>query len=162
MGDHTRFRPRPHAERSIVSYAVTLPAPGCPFGTGPHGAMRAPKPANKAARAIRVTCPLGTDLRGRMPTAAGPMADVGIGRFLLAVFAPVPMDGFAGRIALARFLGGTGSICDERFVLAFDGEAMVGVQGTRATGYHGLPEVVAGAASRTLFPARGHPSRLRR
>lgn len=148
LGDQMRFRPLPHADRSIVSYAVTLPAMASPFGTIPHGAMLALKAAinaaMQAAREIRVTCPLGTDLRGRMPPAAGPMADVGIRRFPMAVFAPVPMAGFAGRIALARFLVGTGSIYYEPFVHAFDGVAMVGVQGTRATGYDGPPEVVAG------------------
>jgi hypothetical protein len=148
LGDQMRFRPLPHGARSIVSYAVTLPALTSPFGTIPHGAMLALKGAINAAMAgardIRVTCPLGTDLRGRMAPVAGQMADVGIRRFPMCVFAPVPMDGFSGRIALARFLVGTGSIYYDPFLHAFDGVAMVTVQGTRATGHDGPPDVVAG------------------
>ena len=148
LGDQMRFRPLPHAGRSIVSYAVTLPALASPFGTVPHAAMLALKSAINAAmagaREIRVTCPLGTDLRGRMAPAPGGMADVGILRFPMCVFAPVPMDGFTGRIALARFLVGTGSIYYEPFLHPFDGVVRVGIAGTRATGYDGPPDAVAG------------------
>jgi len=148
LGDQMRFRPLPHAEKSIVSYAVTLPSLAGPFGTIPHSAMQALKAAINAAMAraheIRVTCPLGTELRGRMAPPSGEMADVGIRRFPMCVFAPVPMDGFSGRIALARFLVGTGSIYYQPFLHAFDGVAMVRVEGTRATGYDGPPELVAG------------------
>jgi len=148
LGDQMRFRPLPHAARSIVSYAVTVPALASPFGTVPHAAMLALKGAINAAmaeaREIRVTCPLGTDLRGRMVPPPGEMADVGIRRFPMCVFAPVPMDGFSGRIALARFLVGTGSIYYDPFAHAFDGVAMVRIEGTRAAGYDGPPDVVAG------------------
>jgi len=147
LGDQMRFRPLPHAEKSIVNYAVTLPALASPFGTVPHGAMVALKAAINAAmaaaREIRVTCPLGTDLRGRMAPAPGDMADVGIRRFPMCVFAPVPMEGFSGRIALARFLVGTGSIYYDPFLHAFDGVAMVRIDGTRATGYDAPPDLVA-------------------
>jgi len=148
LGDQMRFRPLPHAERSIVSYAVTLPALAGRFGTVPHGAMLALKAAINAAMTgagdIRVTCPLGTDLRGRMVPIPGGMADVGIRRFPMCVFAPVPMDGFSGRIALARFLVGTGSIYYQPFLHEFDGVVMVRIAGTRAIGYDGPRDVVAG------------------
>jgi len=148
LGDQMRFRPLPHAERSIVSYAVTLPSLAGPFGTVPHGAMLALKAsvnaAMTAAREIRVTCPLGTDLRGRMFPTPVEMADVGIRRFPMCVFAPVPMDSFHGRIALARFLVGTGSIYYQPFLHEFAGVAMVHINGNRATNYDGPPDVVAG------------------
>lgn len=148
FGDQMRFRPLPHAGKSIVSYAVTLRSLAGPFGTVPHGAMLTLKSAINAAlqgaSEIRVTCPLGTDLRGRIAPGAAAMADVGIRRFPMAVFAPVPMDGFAGRIALARFLVGTGSIYYQPFLHAFDGVAVVHVQGTRVTGQDGPHDVVAG------------------
>lgn len=154
LGDQMRFRPLPHAARSVVSYATTCAALAGPFGTIPHAAMLALKAAiNTAmleAREIRVTCPLGSDLRGRITPAAGAapgseaLADVGILRFPMAVFAPVPMAGFSGRIALARFLVGTGSIYYEPFLHALDGVVMVTVNGTRATGHDGPPDAVAG------------------
>lgn len=148
QGDQMRFRPLPHAERSIVSYAVTRAAFAGPFGAVPHGAMAALKAAINAAmaaaREIRVTCPLGTDLRGRMAPGAGAMPDVGIRRFPMCVFAPVPMEGFAGRIALARFVVGTGSIYYQPFLHRFDGVAMARTEGTRILGYDGPAGLVAG------------------
>jgi hypothetical protein len=148
LGDQMRFRPLPYAERSIVNYAVTLPALAGPFGTIPHAAMLALKIAinasMQAAREIRVTCPLGTDLLGRMTGTVADLADVGIRRFPMCVFAPIPMQGFAGRIALARFLVGTGSIYYEPFVHAFDGVVMVRVKETRIIGYDGPPDAVDG------------------
>ncbi len=146
LGDQMRFRPLPHAERSIVSYAVTLEALNNPFGAVPHQAMQQLKAAinaaMQAASDIRMTCPLGTDLRGAI-TGTGPvLADVGIRRFPMAVFAPLPMAGFSGRVALARFLVGTGSIYYEPFLHRFDGVVMAGVEGTRITGYSGPPEAV--------------------
>lgn len=148
LGDQMRFRPLPHADKSIVSYAVTLESLAGPFGTVPHGAMLALKTAVNAAmagaREIRISCPLGTELRGRMLSSDAPLADVGIRRFPMCVFAPVPMDGFAGRVALARFLVGTGSIYYQPFLHEFDGVAMVHVKGTRVSGYDGPADVVAG------------------
>lgn len=148
LGDQMRFRPLPHAARSIVSYAVTVASLAGPFGTVSHEAMLALKTAiNNAmarAREIRVTCPLGTDLRGRMPPAVSELADVGIRRFPMCVFAPVPMAGFTGRIALARFVVGTGSIYYEPFLHAFDGVVMVRIEGNRATGHDGPADAVAG------------------
>lgn len=148
LGDQMRFRPLPHAGRSIVSYALTRRALASPFGTVPHGAMRALKAAINAAivaaREIKITCPLGSDLRGRARLTAQDKADVGILRFPMAVFAPVPMEGFTGRIALARFLVGTGSIYYQPFLHPIDGVAMVHVNGTRATRYEGPRDVVAG------------------
>jgi hypothetical protein len=148
FGDQMRFRPLPHADRSIVNYAVTVPALASPFGIVPHEAMQELKAAINAAmsvaRDIRVTCPLGTDLRGRVVAVPEGMADVGIRRFPMCVFAPVPMDGFTGRIALARFLVGTGSIYYEPFLHRFDGVVMVDIVGTRVVGHHGPAEAVAG------------------
>ena len=148
LGDQMRFRPLPHARKSIVSHAMTLASLAGPFGTIPHRSMQALKSTINTAivRAdeIRVTCPLGTDLRGRMAPTSGDMADVGIRRFPMCVFAPVPMAGFSGRIALARFLIGTGSIYYEPFLHAFDGIALIHVRGTRVTGYDGPPDLVAG------------------
>ena len=143
-----RFRPLPYADKSIVSYAVTLASLAGPFGTVPHGAMLALKAAINEAVAgaceIRISCPLGTQLHGRVLPSDAPIADVGIRRFPMCVFAPVPMDGFVGRVALARFLVGTGSIYYQPFLHEFDGVAMVNVRGTRVTGYDGPPDVVAG------------------
>ena len=151
LGDQMRFRPLPYAERSIVSYALTRRALASSFCTVPHDAMLALKSAINAAiataREIRITCPLGSNLRGRARLVKGDIADVGILRFPLAVFAPVPMEGFSGRIALARFLVGTGSIYYEPFLHPIDGVVMVHLNGTHAEKYEGSRDAVAGLRS---------------
>ena len=151
LGDQLRFRPLAHAQKSIVSYAVTRAAMASPFGTIPHKAMLALKAAINAAMqsadTIRVTCPLGSDFAGHMTPTAETMTDVGILRFPMAVFAPVPMQGFSGRVALARFLVGTGSIYYKPFVHDISGVAMVHFAGTRITGYDGPADTIAGIRS---------------
>ncbi len=158
FGDQMRFRPLPHAARSVVSHAMTRAALAGPFGTVPHRAMLALKAAindaMQTARSIRVTCPLGTDLQGHIGPEPAPLPDVTVLRFPMAVFAPVPMAGFSGRFALARFLVGTGSIYYEPFVHPFDGVVRVSVEGTRATGHDGPPEAVAGIRAHVASIAR--------
>ena len=160
LGDQMRFRPLPQGAKSIVSYAVTPGAMASPFATVPHAAMVALKSAINAAmqgaQDIRVTCPLGTDLRGRVPPGGGAMPDVGVKRFPMCVHAPIPMDGFAGRVALARFLVGTGSIYYEPFLHAFDGVVMARVTGTRVAACDGPAEAVAGLRAHVADVAARH------
>jgi len=61
------------------------------------------------ATEIRVTCPLGTDYAGSPNWGSDKPTDVCLKRFPLLVPKPVPASGFSGRIALSRFLIGTGS-----------------------------------------------------
>ncbi len=151
LGDQMRFRPLPHAQKTIVSYAVTRAAMVSAFGTIPHAAMVALKTvinaAMQSARTIRVTCPLGSDFVGQVAPTTEPLADVGIRRFPMAVFSPLPMEGFSGRVALARFLVGTGSIYYQPFVHEIAGVAMVQFAGTRITGYDGRADTVAGISA---------------
>jgi len=148
LGDQTRFRPLPGAARSVVCYALGPAALAGPFGTLPHAALVALKQAIDAAMQasghIRVTCPLGSDFAGRIAPSPGGLADVGIRRFPMSVFAPVPMAGFAGRVALARFLVGTGSLYYQPFLHPIDGVVTVRFAGNRVLGHDGPPAAVAG------------------
>lgn len=141
LGDQTRFRPGPAAERSIICFALDRAAFASAFATVPHGAMLALKAAVTeallAAHEIRVTCPLGTDFGGRIAPPADRLPDVGMKRFPMSIFAPLPMAGFRGRVALSRFLVGSGSVYYDPFALPLDGVCHVRFDGTRTLGFDG-------------------------
>ena len=114
LGDQLQFKAMPGAARPIVGYALDEAMLGSPFGRTDHRAMVALKEAIdralKCARDIRVTCPLGTDMRGSVdPMRATEGTCTTTQRFPLSVFTPLAAADFSGRIALARFLVGTGS-----------------------------------------------------
>ena len=145
LGDQTRFRPGPAADRSIICFALDQGMMASPFATVPHGAMLALKAAVTdallSAREIRVTCPLGTDFGGRIVPPQDHLPDVGMKRFPMSIFAPLPMAGFAGRVALSRFLVGSGSVYYDPFALPLDGVCHVTFDGTRTLGYDGPPDM---------------------
>jgi len=145
LGDQNRFRPSPAAERSIICFALDEDALASPFATVPHGAMLALKTAVTtmllAAQEIRVTCPLGTDFGGRIDPPVGRLADVEMKRFPMSIFAPLPMAGFSGRVALSRFLVGSGSVYYDPFALPLDAVCHVTFDGTRTLGYDGPPDL---------------------
>jgi hypothetical protein len=122
LGDQLRFRAMPEGSRPIVSYVLDTAALASPFGVASYQAFVALKAAfdrlYAGARLIRVTCPLGTDFKGRAtPAAAAPAgpADVAIKRFPMSVFAPIDATHFRGRVAVAHLLCGTGSRYYEPF-----------------------------------------------
>ncbi|MGI9501594.1 MAG: hypothetical protein ACR2RE_00880 [Geminicoccaceae bacterium] len=114
MGDQLRFDGLPGRCSKTMVYAYDVACLGSGFGTTSHALMREIKTyvegALMRAKTIRVTCPLGTDLTGS--SAAFTDDDIGevkISRFPMTVFKPVPAAGFSGRIALSRWLIGSGS-----------------------------------------------------
>lgn len=111
LGDQDRFQARASERVSVVSYARTASELASSFGTRPHAEMVALKHRLDARLAgageIRVTCPLGTDLKGHQ-LGAEP-EDVTIRRFPMCVPRPVPASGFSGRVALSGHLTPTGS-----------------------------------------------------
>lgn len=114
LGDQLRFRAMPKGARPIVSYTLDTDMLGSCFGTTDYRAFVALKKAldRTLSRAsdIHVTCPLGTDLRGSArPVPAEEPADTSVLRFPMSVFSPLPARAFTGRVAVARFLVGTGS-----------------------------------------------------
>lgn len=122
LGDQLRFRKMPAGVQPIVGYTLDGTMLGSAFGRADHRAMTSLKIAIDAmiARAedIHISCPLGTDFRGAAPAAhGGPAPDVTVRRFPMSVFAPVSTRAFRGRIAVARFLVGSGSNYYEPYAL---------------------------------------------
>lgn len=112
LGDQLRYQEMPEGTRPIVCYALDTAMLASPLGTAPYGVFVQIKGLLHrlfaTARDIRVTCPLGTEVAGRVrPTAEA--VDTSVRRFPMTVFPPLDAVGFAGDVAVAHFLVGTGS-----------------------------------------------------
>jgi hypothetical protein len=88
------------------------------------------------AQSITVTCPNGTEYSGR-PVWGDVPVEVGLKRFPLLVARPVPANGFSGRIALSRFLIGTGHRFYEPYFLDLPEVVFAVVENNRITGFEG-------------------------
>lgn len=151
LGDQLRFKAMPEGSRPIVSYVLDEPAFASPFASADYGAMKALSAAIDrhltAAEEIRVTCPLGTDFAGRLaPPAdgAGTVApvDTSIKRFPHSVHRPLDARGFAGRVAVAHMLCGTGSRYYEPYGIPLAGPVFAQIEGGRLRGWSGPPAEV--------------------
>lgn len=140
-GDQLRFDGAMAEASPVMCYALDRDMMASGFGRAPHAAFIALRDCINAAMAqaqrIQVTCPLGTDFNG--PGARFPEqgADVTVRRFPLSVFTPVPAGAYAGRLALAGFLTGTGRCGYEPYTLPLDGVLEIDFEGTRITGFSG-------------------------
>jgi hypothetical protein len=148
-GDQLRFDTVLAEASPVMCYALDRAMMASGFGRADHRAFRALLDClNRAlagARHIRVTCPLGTDFEGpgaRFPVTAG---EVTVRRFPLSVFQPVPADDFAGTIAVAGFLTGTGRTYYQPYDLPLSDVLLIRFAGDRITGFEG-PDAAAASA----------------
>lgn len=147
-GDQGRFEGTPKGQMRVMSYARDRESLASSFGTTPHAAMLAVKEAVNhillAATELRITCPRGTDLRGRLsPAERRSEKDVGMRRFPLGVHQPIPAQAFTGRVALSLPLTPTGSRVYDPPNLFLDGTVMAEIRNGRIAGYDGAPDDVA-------------------
>jgi hypothetical protein len=149
LGDQLRFREMPGGARPIVSYVLDRSMLGSAFGCAPNAAFIALKQAFNqlfaAAAEIHVTCPLGTDVRGRVPPAAGEPADVSVKRFPISVFAPLDASCFNGRVAVGHLLVGTGSRYYQPYGMPVTAPLFAHIAGGRLVRWEGPAEEVARA-----------------
>lgn len=148
-GDQLRFEPVMADPAPVICYALDRDMMASPFGQANHrGLVALMDCLNRAfadAARIRVTCPLGTDFAGpgaQFPHAAG---EVTIRRFPLSVFKPVPAGAYAGTLALAGFIPGSGRTYYAPHHLPLEGVLRVAFEGTRITGFDG-PDAPQAAA----------------
>jgi hypothetical protein len=157
LGDQLRFSEMKAGGRAVVCYALDVEMLASPFGTADHRAFTALKSAlNRMmgeAASIRVTCPAGTDFAGPGPRAAGPLPDVGVSRFPMPVFTPIPAEGFSGVVALPGFLVGTGSMYYEPYALEYEGPLFVEFGAGRIRGFSGGAEAIGAAERHYCFVA---------
>jgi hypothetical protein len=157
IGDQLRFSDMAASERAVVCYALDVDMLASPYGTADHRAFTLLKTALNSmlgnAASIRVTCLAGTDFQGPGPGAAGPLPDVGVGRFPMPVFTPIPAEGFSGTVALPGFLVGTGSMYYEPYALEYDGALSVTFEAGRIKGFSGSAEAIKAAEQHYRFVA---------
>jgi hypothetical protein len=148
-GDQLRFDPVLGQTAPVMCYALDRAMMGSRFGQADHrGFMELLACLNAAlaqARHLHVTCPLGTDFQG--PGACFPKTggEVTVRRFPLSVFSPVPAAGYAGQIAVAGFLTGTGRSRYIPYHLPLSDVLRIRFDGTSITGFDG-PDAPAARA----------------
>lgn len=148
LGDQLRFSDMPQGKKIIVSFAVNQELLGSGFSNGHHDAFMELKADVNAvldrADDVRITCPLGSDVRGRPIMDLKPTGDTSILRFPMSVFTPVPAYSFSGRVAIS-FLTGTGSKYYDDYTLEFDRPVFAMMENGRLTRFDGDPENAARA-----------------
>jgi len=149
LGDQLRFDELPPDTRAIVSYAISEGAMVSSFARLDHGAMSALRgvidAALIAADEITITCPAGTDVKGRVAQDGPPPADTTTKRFPRLVHTPMPAARFSGQIAQCGFLVGTGSQYYDPYACRVDDVLLVRFERNRITGFDGAPGDVARA-----------------
>ena len=148
MGDQIRFRPGERPARIAICYALDTALFASLFGSVDHQAMEALRAwidaALSRAEEIRITCPAGTDLRGKDTPGDG-VTDTYAIRFPLSVHTPVSCSGFSGTIAQTGFLVGTGSRFYSPYAVEIEGTLFISVEDGRITGFDGPSANVARA-----------------
>lgn len=144
IGDQLRFSEVPGMPPATMCYTLDHAMLESDFGAACHQGMCEMKAAIDSvfdsAKEVRVRCPSGTDLVGNSAafakTAAAPI-EVTLKRFPMLVPRPVSTVGFSGRVALTRFLVGTGNRFYEPYSLPLDSTVFATFSGNRITGFEG-------------------------
>jgi hypothetical protein len=159
LGDQLRFSEMPQGKKIIVSFALNRELFGSGLANGHHEAFLHIKEAVNLTlaktRDVRITCPLGTDMRGRPQMNLTPSGDTSVLRFPMSVFTPVPAHSFSGRVALT-FLTGTGSKYYDDYTIEFNHPVFAVMEDGRLQHFEGTPTDVARAEAQydrvaTLF-----------
>ena len=148
VGDQLRFDASARLPSATMCYALERDALDSAFGTACHEGLCAVRALVDAALAgaaeVRVSCPRGTDYRGRVASRpACASEDTPVKRFPMLVPAALPTAGFSGRVVLSRFLVGTGSHFYEPYWLALDDDVVARVAGDRLLRFEGRRADVA-------------------
>lgn len=146
VGDQIRFSSNLNIPSSTMCYTLDRDALNSNFGTACYHGMQEIKLAldNAIAKAtdIKVTCPRGSEFSGCPDWGFDEPVDVSLKRFPLSVPKPVTAKGFTGRIALCRFLVGTGSRHYEPYYLPLPNDVFAIVEHGRIKKFEGAPQDV--------------------
>jgi hypothetical protein len=114
IGDQLRFDPAIEGRRRVMCYVTSLASLASRYGRIKYTALAELKQAIDnvmlSATDIAISCPLGTNLRGRLhdhPCASSD--EVSVLRFPVGVHAPIDASRFSGYVRVARYLTPTGS-----------------------------------------------------
>ena len=150
VGDQLRFGTPVRLPSATMCYALEGRTLDADFGTVSHAGLCAIRALVETALAeaseIRVSCPRGTDYRGRVAPESGPAStaasDTVLKRFPMLVPRAVRTRGFRGRVVLSRFLVGTGSHFYEPYSLPLAEDLVAHVEGDRLVRLEGSAEAV--------------------
>lgn len=141
VGDQIRFSELPDMPPSTMCYALDREMLEGPFASACHHGMcelkAAIDEAFAAASEARVTCPSGTDYAGDLSSFSMDGVEVTLKRFPMLVPRPAPAEGFRGRVALTRFLVGTGSRFYEPYSLPLAGTVFAHIEDNRIVDFEG-------------------------
>ncbi len=173
IGDQDRFGDPAPGKTVVMCYARDAAMLASAYGRTDHRALldlaaAVDRVLLRAGR-IRISCPLGTDLVGASPAAAGESGESGehgaeagrqsgdpdepgdpgergagaaVRRFPLGVHRPVEAAGFSGRVVLAGWLASTGSKVYEPASLTLESPVAAEVASGRLVGLHGEASLV--------------------
>ncbi len=148
LGDQLRFSEMPKGKKIIVSFALNRALFGSGFSNGHHDAFVKIKDGINSVLAqaddVRISCRLGTEVRGRPVMNPSEAGDTSILRFPMSIFTPVPGYTFSGRVAVT-FLTGTGSRYYDNYNIEFDSPIFAIMQNGRLTHFEGPASEVAKA-----------------
>ncbi|MGI9492464.1 MAG: hypothetical protein ACR2QF_08705, partial [Geminicoccaceae bacterium] len=148
IGDQLRFEAMPGHASKTICYAYDAACLGSRFGTTPYRLMSELKALidNRVATSgkIKITCPLGTELTGSplgmTPDSAS--GEVTVRRFPLTVFKPVPALSFSGKVALSRWLIGSGAHYYTPYEAKLEGTVFACLESGRIVDYEGPASIV--------------------
>ena len=146
-GDQDRFSTAERGCRIVMCYARNRDMLASTFGHVAYPAMCALKSELDriiaAARHIRITCPLGSDLEAQLePRGNTESADVSVRRFPMGIVSPILAQPFSGKAVMAHYLTPTGSAVYEPAVLELETPATALLQSGRIVGFDGPSETV--------------------
>jgi len=141
IGDQIRFSDASSFPPATMCYTLDSASLNSKFGTACHHGMAEIRHvidrAFETATEIRVTCPRGTHYVGRPDTSGIKTAEESLKRFPLLVPRPIPAKGFCGRIALSRFLIGTGNCFYEPYYLSLPNDVFAIVEHNAIVDFEG-------------------------
>ncbi len=149
LGDQVRFQSIPGNGSKTMCYALDRDYLAAPFAELNHQAMlslkRALEESFDAADVWRVTCPLGTDITGRFPPPPkhASEGEVTMHRFPMLTYRPVAAASMTGRVALSKWLIGTGSRLYQPYDVRFEGVVFAQVENGRIQDFEGDAASVA-------------------
>ena len=150
IGDQMRFRGLPGTGSVTMMYALDVESLASDFCTLPHDFMsefgRLLQAELDANPDWRITCPLGTDIRGRSePVGQGTAKDdFRVSLFPVTVFRPVPATHMDGKVVLSRWVNSTNTHVYDNEVLRLEQAVTAHIKAGRICDLEGPQDVVAG------------------
>ncbi len=145
IGDQDRFEGKKYTTKRVMSYVRSAESLSSPFGTtNYHSNIAFKESIDKIfseAKNITVTCPLGTNISGRINyNSEEKTNEVSVFRFPLVVPKPINCSFFSGNVVLNNYLTSTGSKAYEPNFLKINKPINFIINNGRITNLEGVEE----------------------